>query len=1320
MSREMIAGVAPKQRVWGQVLAAAIAAAFMATAAAEDLFAQRYPLRHYRVEHGLPSDQVRSLGQDAEGRLWLATRAGIAVYDGDSWAGYGLSEGLSWADQRALRWDDSGRLWSVGSFEPFPVFGFDDGRWTGLPEADGSVPGGGISGFEILGPETSEGVGEPEVFVGTREGGLLWYRRGAWRRLGREEGVVGAVHGLAVWKGQLLVATRQGVGAFADGRLRSGLHGGAELSLPPGGVGGMTVDAYGAPRAPAEDLWLVGDTWIRHVSAGGVETYGGLDLGPFAGGRRLAADRLGGVYFTAGDGVDSPAVGYFHPVSGLGELGPDNGLDVGPVQDLLFDREGNLWIAGDRGVAKLSSRRMGTFDRHTGLFDSEVSAILEEPDGTLVLGHRGGISFLGDRRVDTRSLPLTTEDGRRVEPVRDLARDDEGNLWIAAELRGVLRLDTAGKVRSYDLGGGGGTAATALAWHPEWGLWVATDGGLRVLRGDRLTAAPGEVPGVHVRRLSAEPGAILAATSEGLLRYDGASWTRQRCADGGACDSTFALLADGAGGHWVGTAAGLATTRGGRLAPVDDGPAAEIAEPVFFIVRDTDALGGERLWLGTNDGVLRWDRTARRVQRLTLEDGLGGRETRRAAGLRDAGGRLWFGTDRGVTVFDPKFDRGRRRPPTVRLLDVTAGGRSWPQDEPRRLSSGVDDLVFRYRVVSLVDEDRVEVSAWLEGLDDGWAGPGECGTQEVRFSDLPPGEYRFHLRAAGAGGEWSEPKVSAPLVVARPVWRQPWFFVFLGIALLGGLYTVQGFAAQRRTARLLEREVARRVSELRASEDRYRKTFKGIDDGVITTDAEGRVELLNPRAKAITGWRAEAAEGLPVTDVLRLFRAETGGDSEPLSLLDSNLQDTIGPTQTALLETRKGERKAIEITASPVVTRGSGVTGLVFAFRDITRKRQVEEELARAQKLEAIGILAGGIAHDFNNLLTVLLGNLSLLQDTAELDTENRRSLIDAEKALLRARDLTHQLLTFSRGGAPVREAASIEEVLRDSASFVLRGSKVRCEIDIAPDLGVVEIDAGQISQVLNNLLINASQAMPSGGVVRIVARNTAAPPSPLPEGTFVLIEVVDHGIGIPEALQDKVFDPYFSTKAEGRGLGLASAYSIVKSHDGLLTVRSKPGGGTTFSIFLPVSDLRRSGGAAEGGTQAPFRGGGRVLLMDDDEVVMRTASAMLRRLGFEVVPSLDGRQAIDLYAQAQEEGEPFVAVMMDLTVPGGMGGQDAVKRLLQIDPGLVAVVYSGYSNDPVLANYRDYGFRGRLSKPFRLEDLAAVMAEVLGTQPSA
>lgn len=389
---------------------------------------------------------------------------------------------------------------------------------------------------------------------------------------------------------------------------------------------------------------------------------------------------------------------------------------------------------------------------------------------------------------------------------------------------------------------------------------------------------------------------------------------------------------------------------------------------------------------------------------------------------------------------------------------------------------------------------------------------------------------------------------------------------------------------------------------------------------------------------------------------------------------------------------------------------------------DITERKRAEEDLIRAQKLESLGVLAGGIAHDFNNLLTVILGNVSLVKTYGNPEDKAYRRLTEAEKACLRARDLTQQLLTFSKGGAPVKKVTSIAELIRESASFAQRGSNVRCEFSIADGLWPLEVDEGQISQVINNLVINAQQAMPQGGVIRISVENVMGTGFPISDRVgalqvkdrrYVKITVEDQGIGIPEEHVSKVFDPYFTTKQRGSGLGLAVTYSIVKNHDGYIEVESKLGVGTKFHIYLPVCDK----GLPERTNMEKdnlIRGRGRVLVMDDEEIVRDLLGEILGQIGYEVGFAREGGEAIELYIRAKDSGKPFDVVIMDLTVPGGMGGKETIKRLLDIDPEIKAIVSSGYSNDPIMSDYRRYGFMEMVTKPYRIEELSVVLNKVM------
>jgi signal transduction histidine kinase/CheY-like chemotaxis protein len=387
---------------------------------------------------------------------------------------------------------------------------------------------------------------------------------------------------------------------------------------------------------------------------------------------------------------------------------------------------------------------------------------------------------------------------------------------------------------------------------------------------------------------------------------------------------------------------------------------------------------------------------------------------------------------------------------------------------------------------------------------------------------------------------------------------------------------------------------------------------------------------------------------------------------------------------------------------------------LVGVITDVTRQRQVEDALAREKeqiaKLESVGLLAGGIAHDFNNILTTIAGNLSLLG--MEGDAGGGEEFVqEAQLAVERARSLTQQLLTFARGGEPVLASTQLSDVIVEVVRFVLHGTAIQCDYDFTADLWAAHADKGQIAQVIQNLVINARQAMPKGGRLRIAAKNQASP-----DGPCVHVTLSDTGIGIPEADLPRLFEPYFTTKATGNGLGLATVYSIVKKHRGRIAVESKPGVGTTFSILLPALPNARAARAPGSGAAARFKG--RALLLEDEAAIQRVAAAMLKLMGLEVTCAANRQAAVAACEAARSQGRRFDVALMDLTIPGDIGGEETLVALRQIDPGLKAIVCSGYSENPVLANHQAYGFDGVLPKPYDRHQLASALEKLLKAPP--
>lgn len=518
--------------------------------------------------------------------------------------------------------------------------------------------------------------------------------------------------------------------------------------------------------------------------------------------------------------------------------------------------------------------------------------------------------------------------------------------------------------------------------------------------------------------------------------------------------------------------------------------------------------------------------------------------------------------------------------------------------------------------------------------------------------------------------------------------------------------------------------------ELQAARQQYMDIIEFLPDATFVIDREGKVIAWNRAIEKMTQ--------VSKTDILGkggfAYAIPFYGKPRPI-LIDQVLPIGISLESQYDFLIKKGLVLYAEVfapmlyggkgaylwgNASPLFGTKGDLIGAIESIRDITDRKKMEQEIVRAQKIESVGILAGGMAHDFNNLLGIILGNISLAEANPNIDGHLATLLKETERACYRAKNLTQQLLTFSQGGAPTRRVESIQEIIKEAADLAFAGSSVEWVSHAGDALWPVECDSGQIHQVFLNLMINAKEAVPEGGIVGIEATNEIIGPDELPPltaGKYTRVAVRDSGMGIqPEHLL-KIFDPYFSTKErgtqKGMGLGLAMVYSIIKKHRGHITVESQVGKGTTFYVFLPASE-GKPGHQADQSEAAAGILRAKILLMDDEEPIREMASEMLCFLGCEVAVAHDGSEAIRKYVLAKESGKPFNIVILDITVRAGMGGEETIKQLLKIDPAIKVIASSGYSNDTLMSDYLESGFSGVLVKPYHLEELTGMILRIL------
>lgn len=504
-------------------------------------------------------------------------------------------------------------------------------------------------------------------------------------------------------------------------------------------------------------------------------------------------------------------------------------------------------------------------------------------------------------------------------------------------------------------------------------------------------------------------------------------------------------------------------------------------------------------------------------------------------------------------------------------------------------------------------------------------------------------------------------------------------------------------------------ERKRAEAELKASEERFRMIYENAPVLINAFDENGRCVLWNKQCQKTFGWTVD--------------EINASKDSLALFYPDPTVRNEVLRTVTTEPEGRFREWHPRTKNGKTLMTMWANFRlpdGIAFNLGyDITGRRQMEMDLEKNRKLESVGVLAGGIAHDFNNILTGLFGNIELAKLKLQPDNAAYTYIQTAHKALERASSLTKQLLTFAKGGDPILQTLEITQVIQDSVEFTLSGSNVRTVLNLPENLWQVKADKGQVSQVIANLVINADQAMPNGGTLIIKAENLKDIDNghlPYISGDFVKLSIRDHGPGISEELKGKIFDPYITTKASGSGLGLTVVHSIISKHNGHINVDSQLGFGATFVIYLPADRSPQSTNdepSSSVSEKSPSKLK-HILVMDDDEMILDLSTHMLESFGYTSETAMDGEKAVEKYVSARQSGNPFDVAIVDLTIPGGIGGREVVEKLLTIDPDAKIIVSSGYSTDPVMANYSTHGFKGRIVKPFRMADLKNELSRVL------
>lgn len=1122
-----------------------------------DIYSQRYFTTSYDIENGLPTRMVYDICQDTSGLIWLATYEGISCYDGFKFLNYNGKDSLPDQKFKLIKCDEKGILWCVPKLIYDTIVCYENNIWKRLIPFERKDKSIEINSFDVMYVDN-----KPVLCAGSGNGVYL-LKDNIWKQYDVAEAAdKNIVTRVIANKGKFYLSTLAGLCVFENEKYDWSLN--DKLS----GFKLLTIEFENKGK-PDEKLWALSNKSIGYFEDGNFKIYlNDLKLPDysFVDNAFLKFHVRGKIFIgnSWGKYYIERATDRVFPLMNL------NGFSSNGAVSMFIDKEDNVWFVDTRGVDKFSKLALVNYFEYHGLLENEVTAIAEFNDGGFLLGHNDGLTIMNSDNNCTR-LPFKSENIHSCR-VLDMFKDNEGNVWFSANELGTGKVNSNGNIKWYK--NKESVLSSCVAQDIEGRIWIGTRNYLYFLKNDKFTEYKhvNKVFNTYRKIFPSDKGGIYVAGIHGLWYLDDNDARKIPSPEGDKAENVYSYYKNKSGVEFVGTANGLFVIENGQIVKYNKN-GVNIKSPVYFIFQDKD----DYYWLGSNDGVLKWDGVSN-VEIFNTRNGLAGHETNRAAGLLDSHGRVWIGTDLGLSCFKPEFSRVKIPVPKIMLYDLEdSKGNQYYLDESVTIPYSENTLIFNFRGISFANEDMIVYKYKLEGYDKDWQEIRQSMLDKVKYVDVDPGKYRFSVMAKNFSGEWSEVKNSGFITINSPFYKSVWFYILI-LLLFGGM--VGSFVKikdQKYQNAKLEKEIRNRKrieQDLIDSKRKYQDIVELLPEAIYETNNDGNLIYANSHClKLFNITYDDLKKGIKIKDIISL---EEHSESEE-NMDNVFYNQSVYRTEYVFIS-KSGYERTLSINADPIFKNGKTV-GLRSVAIDMTEHKKVQKTLMKyADDLKVLNASKDKffsiVAHDLKNPFQGLLGFSDFLHsDYDSLTEDEKKEYIGYIKTTSRnAYNLLDNLLQWSRLQTGRIEVVPVRLNLfgvTNSVVELLTSNAVRKRITIVNNVDkktFVRFDSNMLNSILQNLISNAIKFTNKNGEVRIEAEHS---------DDMITIRIIDNGVGMNEDELSKLFkiDQHVSNvgtmNETGTGLGLLLCKEMVELNGGTISVLSESGKGSEFRFTI-------------------------------------------------------------------------------------------------------------------------------------------------------